>query len=137
MRQSESINGVLVLSLYVVQEKNKILTDFEEVKIHTVIPIKIKKRTKIFHHSHQGWGVRMKTDHVLMITETEWCINWFNYINLYNFVFEIFYNKKWGKYFIKRIASKLVKGKTYQYYIMSFMKSFKMSQRKTYHHLVL
>ena len=43
-----------MFSLYVVQEKNKILTDFEEVKMHTVIPIKIRKRTKIFHHSHQG-----------------------------------------------------------------------------------
>ena len=68
--QSESIKwSFSAQSLYAVQEKNKILTDFEEVKMHTVIPIIIRKRTEIFHHSHQG--VRMKTDHVLLIIETE------------------------------------------------------------------
>ena len=51
--QSESIKWSFnAQSLYVVQEKNKILTDFEEVKMHTVIPIIIRKRTEIFHHSH-------------------------------------------------------------------------------------
>lgn len=42
-------------SLYIIQEEIKILTDFERLKIHTVIPIVTKKRTEILPQHNQKW----------------------------------------------------------------------------------
>lgn len=42
------LNGILTFrSLYIIQEEIKIVTDFERMKIHAVIPTVTKKRTEV------------------------------------------------------------------------------------------